>query len=45
MVAFSKNMFESELVEYYDLMHHHRNYRLECQFVDNLIQSLEGIPG
>lgn len=38
MVAFSRNMFESELAEYYDVMHHHRNYCLECQFADSVIQ-------
>jgi ubiquinone/menaquinone biosynthesis C-methylase UbiE len=38
MVAFTKNMFESELVKYYDVMHQHRNYGQECQFANNLIQ-------
>jgi len=38
MVAFTKNMFESELVRYYDVMHQHRNYGQECQFADSLIQ-------
>ncbi len=38
MAAFTKNMFASELVRYYDLMHQHRNYSRECQFADKLIQ-------
>ena len=38
MVAFSMNMYESELAEYYDVMHQHRNYSQECQFADSLIQ-------
>ena len=38
MSAFSKNMFQSELAEYYDVMHQHRNYSKECQFADKLVQ-------
>jgi 2-polyprenyl-3-methyl-5-hydroxy-6-metoxy-1,4-benzoquinol methylase len=38
MVAFTKNMFQSELAKYYDVMHQHRNYGQECHFADNLIQ-------
>lgn len=38
MTTYSKNMFESDLVKYYDVMHSHRNYGQECQFADNLIQ-------
>lgn len=37
MAAFTKNMFEAELVKYYDVMHSHRNYSQECQFADNVL--------
>jgi len=43
MVAYSKNMFESELAKYYDAMHQHRDYGQECQFANNVIQ--EYCPG
>lgn len=38
MKPFTKNMFESELVEFYDLMRQYRDYDSECKFADAIIQ-------
>ena len=38
MKPFAKNMFESELAEFYDLMRQYRDYDSECRFADNIIQ-------
>ena len=38
MKPFAKNIFESELAEYYDLMRQYRDYDSECEFADNIIQ-------
>ena len=38
MKPFTKNMFESELAEYYDLMRQYRDYDAECEFANNIIQ-------
>ena len=38
MNSFSQSMFKGELAKYYDLMHRHRNYDQESEFVDQLIQ-------
>ena len=39
MRPFSKNMFESELAEFYDLMRQYRDYDLESKFADIIIQN------
>lgn len=39
MKPFTRNMFETELAEFYDLMRQHRDYGLECDFADSIIQS------
>ena len=38
MKPFTRNMFESELAEFYDLMRQYRNYESECDFANNIIQ-------
>ena len=38
VAAFSHNMLESELAQYYDVMHQYRDYSQECQFTHELIQ-------
>lgn len=38
MKPFAKNMFESELAEFYDLMRQYRDYDTECKFADSIIQ-------
>ncbi|MBC8229873.1 class I SAM-dependent methyltransferase [bacterium] len=35
--SFAKNMYQADLVKYYDVMHQHRNYCQECNFVNQLI--------
>jgi len=38
VVAYSHNMFEAELAQYYDVMRQYRDYAKECQFAHDLIQ-------
>jgi len=40
MNSFSQNMYELELVKYYDLMHKHRNYDQEANFINQIVQKL-----
>ena len=40
MPPFTNNMFESDLAEYYDLMHRHRDYPGEAQFADTLVRKI-----
>jgi len=38
MPMFTKNIYEADMAKYYDVMHKYRNYGMECQFADKLIQ-------
>ena len=38
MKPFTRNMFENELAEFYDLMRQYRNYESECDFADSVIK-------
>ena len=40
MSAFSQSMFEGQLARYYDLMHKHRNYRRESEFLHKIVQRM-----
>lgn len=40
MIAFSQSMFEGQMARYYDLMHKHRNYRRESEFLHKIVQRM-----